>query len=69
MDGWIQKVGPLRMRIFNVVGEPTVVRGKVSRKWQEEGNNFVELEMWSETPKGTSVGPGPVVGTLPSKPN
>ena len=46
-----------------------VVRGKVSRKWQEEENNFVELEMWSETPKGTSVGPGPVVGTLPSKPN
>jgi len=27
------------------------------------------LEMWSETPKGTSVGPGPVVGTLPSKPS
>lgn len=68
LDGWIQKVGPFRMRIFNVVGEATVVRSKVARKWQEGGKNFVELEMWSETPKGISVGPGPVLGTLPSRP-
>ena len=67
VDGWIQKVGPFRMRIFNVVGEPSVVRAKVAKKWQDGGKNFVELEMWSETPKGTSVGPGPVVGTLPSR--
>ena len=66
-DGWIQKVGPFRMRIFNVVGEPSVVKGKVAKKWQEGGKNYVELEMWTETPKGTSVGPGPVVGTLPSR--
>ena len=66
VEGWIQKVGPFRMRIFNVVGEPTVVRGKITNKWQENGNNFVQLEMWSETPKGISVGPGPIVGTLPS---
>jgi len=65
LDGWIQKVGPFRMRIFNIVGEPTVVRGKIANKWQESGKNFVELEMWSENPKGISVGPGPVVGTLP----
>jgi hypothetical protein len=67
VDGWIQKVGPFRMRIFNIVGEPTVVRGKVARKWQQGGKSFVELEMWSENPKGTSVGPGPVIGTLPSR--
>jgi hypothetical protein len=68
VQGWIQKVGPFRMRIFNVVAEATVVQGKVSRKWQDGNTNFVELEMWSENPKGISVGPGPVVGTLPSKP-
>ena len=67
VDGWIGKVGPFRMRIFNVVGEPTVVRAKVAKKWQEGGKSFVELEMWSQTPKGISVGPGPVVGTLPSR--
>ena len=61
-------VGPETLgRLFNVVGEPTVVRGKVTNKWQENDENFVELEMWSETPKGISVGPGPVIGTLPSK--
>ncbi len=68
LDGWIQKVGPFRMRIFNIVGDPVVVRGKVARKWQEKGKNWVELEMWSENSRGISVGPGPVLGTLPSKP-
>ena len=67
LEGWIQKVGPFRMRVFNIVGESTVVRGKVTRKWQEGDKNFVELEVWSENPKGISVGPGPVVGTLPSR--
>tara|TARA_Y100000588_G_scaffold54953_4_gene52332 strand:- start:1323 stop:2420 length:1098 start_codon:yes stop_codon:yes gene_type:complete len=67
LKGWIKKVGPFRMRIFNIVSEATVVKGKVSRKWQENGENLVEIEMWSENPKGISVGPGPVIGTLPSK--
>ncbi len=67
VDGVITKVGPFRMRIFNIVGDPVVVRGTVKRKWQDKGKNYVELEMWSENSKGISVGPGPVVGTLPGK--
>ena len=55
-------------RIFNVVGETSTTRGKVVRKWQDDGENFVEIEVWTETPKGISVGPGPVTVTLPTKP-
>jgi len=67
LDGGIKKVGPFRMRIFNTVGESVVTRGTVKRKWQEGGQHLVELEIWSEHSKGISVGPGPVLVTLPSR--
>ena len=67
LDGRIKKVGPFRMRIFNVIGETAVTKGVVKRKWQDAGQNLVELELWTEISKGTSVGPGPVVVTLPSR--
>ncbi len=67
VDGVIKKVGPFRMRIFNIVGEKMTTKGKVTKKWQENGENFVEIELWSENPKGVSVGPGPYLVTLPAK--
>ncbi|MCL0042897.1 acyl dehydratase [Dehalococcoidia bacterium] len=67
LEGVIKKLGPFRLRIFNTVGETVVCKGKVVKKWQEDGENFIELEMWSEHTKGISSGPGPVVATLPSK--
>ncbi|MBF8266698.1 MAG: hypothetical protein HW388_206 [Dehalococcoidia bacterium] len=68
LDGVVKKVGPFRMRIFNTVGDSIVTRGVVKGKRQETGENLVELEIWSESSRGTSVGPGPVLVTLPSKP-
>ena len=67
LDGRVKKVGPFRMRVFNTVGESVVTQGTVKRKWQESGENLVELEIWSEHSKGVSVGPGPVLVTLPSR--
>lgn len=65
LDGRIRKVGPFRMKIFNVVGETSTTKGRVTRKWEGDGDHLVEIEMWTETPKGVSVGPGPVVVSLP----
>ena len=65
LDGRIRKVGPFRMKIFNVVGETSTTKGRVTRKWEDDGDHLVEIEMWTETPKGVSVGPGPVVVSLP----
>ena len=67
LDGTIKKVGPFRMNIFNTVGETVKVKGTVKRKWQDGGQNFVELELRSEISRGTSVGPGPVLVTLPAQ--
>ncbi len=68
LDGKIKKMGPYRLRVFNTVGESVVTKGKVTRKWQEGGDNLVELEIVSEHSKGISVGPGPVLVSLPSRP-
>lgn len=67
LEGVIKKLGPFRLRIFNIVGEAVQCKGKVTRKYQENGQNFVELEMWSEHSTGISSGPGPALVTLPSK--
>ncbi len=67
LDGRIKKVGPFRMRIFNTVGDSVVTKGTVKKKWQAGGENLVELEIWSESSKGVSVGPGPVLVALPSR--
>ncbi len=66
LRGVIRKIGPLRMRIFNLAGDTVVVKGKVFRKFRQDGQNLVELKMWSENSRGISVGPGPVLVTLPS---
>ena len=67
LGGRFKKTGPFRMRIFNTVGEAAVTTGTVTRKWQEDGENLVEIEVQTEISRGTSVGPGPVVVSLPSR--
>ena len=69
LDGTIKQTGPFRMKVFSTVGDTVVVKGKVNRKYQEGGENLVELEMQSVLAnKGNvSVGPGPVTVTLPSR--
>ncbi|NHV25916.1 acyl dehydratase [Burkholderia sp. D-99] len=64
--GTIRRLSGFRMRLFNTVGDTVVVKGRVARKWLE-GAGFVELEMWSENSKGTSVGPGRIVAVLPTR--
>ena len=67
LAGRVRRVGPLRMRVFNTVGETVVTRGVVHRVWEEDGEHLVELEMRSDISRGVSVGPGPVVVSLPSR--
>ena len=44
LKGRIRRLGPFRIRIMNTVDETVTVSGEVERKWQENGENFVELE-------------------------
>lgn len=65
--GMIKSLRNFRMRSFNTVGDTVVTKGKVKRKWIEDGEHFIEIEMVSENAKGISVGPGSIIATLPSK--
>lgn len=68
LGGRIRKVGPFRMRVFNTIGAPAVTSGVVKRKWADGGDHLVELEMQTEHTERVSVGPGPVVVSLPPRP-
>jgi hypothetical protein len=67
LQGRFKQTGPFRMNIFNTVGETVVTRGTVQRKWQENGENLIELQVYCQHSKGISVGPGPVTVTVPSR--
>lgn len=69
LGGKIKQIGSFRMRVFSTVGDTVVTGGTVKRKWQENGENLIEMELTSvlSTNGNTSVGPGPVIATLPSK--
>lgn len=44
-----------------------ICRGVVTRKWQENDENLVELEIWTENPEGQKTSPGSAVVSLPSR--
>lgn len=67
LDGRFKKTGPFRMRVFNAVGECAVTSGQVTRKWQEGSEHLVEIDVKTETSQGITVGPGPVVASLPAR--
>lgn len=67
LGGVMKSLKGFRMKIFNTAGDTVITKGVVKRKWQEEGEGFAELLVWSENSKGISVGPGMVVVSLPQR--
>ena len=55
------------MRRFNLVGDTTWCKGKVSRKYVKDGYALVDLEIWAENQRGESSAPGLATVMLPSK--
>lgn len=53
LRGQIKKIGPLRMKIFNCVGDTVTFKGKVREKMEQKGQ--VVLDLWSETQNGETV--------------
>jgi len=67
LGGRFKKTGPFRMRVFNTVGECAITSGRVTRKWEVGGEHLIEIEVRTETSQGVTVGPGPVVASLPAR--
>jgi len=65
-DGKVKRYG-VSYRGMDVPGQEMTLRGTVTAKRQENGENLVDLEIWTENPQGQKTTPGTATVTLPSK--
>ena len=57
----------VRFSAITFPGDVVTCRGKISKKYTENGQNFVELEIWVEKQDGAKTITGSALVTLPSK--
>jgi len=66
-DGGRVKKVACQYRGMDIVNEDVACHGIVKRKYQEAGENLVELDIWTETPQGQKTTPGTGIVALPSR--
>lgn len=54
-------------RGMHVPGEDITLKGKIAKKYEQEGKFCVELEVWAENTKGERTIPGTATVYLPSR--
>jgi hydroxyacyl-ACP dehydratase HTD2-like protein with hotdog domain len=69
---WIGEGGTLKKvsyanRDIAYVNETLACKGRVTRKWVENGQGYVECEIWVENQKGEQLTPGEATVILPRK--
>lgn len=72
MTDWIGDEGMLKKlscsyRGMNFPGEDLICRGKVTRKYVEDGEHFIECNIWAENPKEEKTVLGSAIVTLPTR--
>ncbi len=65
-DGVLKKLG-CSYRGTDFPGEDLICKGKVTNKYVKDGEHIVELEVWTENPRGERTTPGTAVVALPSR--
>ena len=65
-DGRIKRYA-VSYRGMDVPGQEMTCRGVVKAKRQENGENLVELEIWTENPEAQRTTPGTATVVLPSR--
>ncbi len=70
MTDWIGGEGILRKlscsyKGMNYPGEAITCRGKVTRKYVEDGQHYVDCSLWVENPRGEKTASGMAVVILP----
>ena len=72
MTDWVGEKGMLRKlncsyRGMNYPGEALTCQGKVTKKYVEGGEHYVECSLWVENPKGEKTVSGKATVILPSR--
>ena len=66
-EGGILKKLSCSYKGMNYPGEALTCRGKVTRKYVEDGQHYVECSLWAENPKREKTASGMAVVVLPSR--
>lgn len=64
--GWIEKLR-VEYRKMDTVNTTITARGKVTRKYEQDGKRLVDLEVWVENEQGEVTTPGSAVVRLPAR--
>jgi acyl dehydratase len=65
-QGWLRKLA-VQYRGMDQPGSKVVCRGKITRKYVENGQHLVDCEIWLENAKGEKTTPGTATVVLPSR--
>ncbi|MCH7511881.1 MAG: hypothetical protein IIB19_05915 [Chloroflexi bacterium] len=65
-EGWITKLA-IDYRKMDTVNSTITAKGKVTKKYQQDGKNLVDLDVWVENEAGEVTTPGSAVLSLPSR--
>jgi acyl dehydratase len=65
-DGDIKKLG-IQYRGFNFKNDVLTCGGRVSKKYEEDGEHLIDLEIWVKNQKDEVVSPGNATIALPSR--
>ena len=57
----------LEYRKMDTVNTTITAKGKVAKKYQQDGKNLVDLDVWVENEQGEVTTPASAVVSLPSK--
>ena len=64
LDGDLKRLS-CQYRGMDIPGTPVTAKGVVTRKYQEEGANLVDCEIWLQNEKGEKTTPGTATVVLP----
>ena len=67
LSGVIKRMGPFRMTRFATPGETVIVRGTVARKWRQDDEHRLTIEMRSAISAGNCVISWVTVACLPGQ--
>ncbi len=65
-DGFLKKL-QASYRLFNQYGDIQYIKGKVTKKYIENGEHLVDAEVWCENQRGKITAPGKATIRLPSR--
>ena len=69
---WMGAAGELKRLVcqyrgMDIPGTPVTIKGVVTKKYQESGDNLVDCEIWLQNEKGEKTTPGSATVALPSR--